>query len=502
MTTNELTAIRIRGLTKSFPGVAALRGVDLDLYRGEVHGLVGENGAGKSTLIKHLTGLYTPDSGSIELFGRPLGNADARTLQRAGIGVIYQERAILPELTAAANVFLGKPKTWGPFLDHRATTERFRELADRLGVALDPDARAGSLSVAGQQLLEIMRALEAEHRILIMDEPATSLGEAERERLYGIVAGLRQQGLSIVFISHDLDDVLRLCDRVSVMRDGALVATKPVADWSKTSMVAAMLGNVDFNQSIARSPPTAAEELRVEALSILGVIADVTFAVRSGEIFGLVGLVGAGRTEILRVLAGIDRPFAGRLFLRGREVPWPRGVAAAIGYGIALTPEDRKSQGIILGLSGAANVTLSNLASVSSGGIVSDTRLRREAAKAMAALAFDTARLGEPAGNLSGGNQQKLVIGKWLHRKPRILLLDEPTQGIDVGAKAEIYKVVSELANQGMTVILVSSEFEEIVTVCDRVLVLGGGRGLGVLEREKLSIQTIFDRLFHSGIAA
>jgi ABC-type sugar transport system ATPase subunit len=267
-------------------------------------------------------------------------------------------------------------------------------------------------------------------------------------------------------------------------------------------MVAAMLGNVDFNQSIARSPPTAAEELRVEALSIPGVIADVSFAVRSGEIFGLAGLVGAGRTEILRVLAGIDRPFAGRLFLRGREVPWPRGVAAAIGYGIALTPEDRKSQGIILGLSGAANVTLSNLASVSSGGIVSDTRLRREAAKAMAALAFDTARLGEPAGNLSGGNQQKLVIGKWLHRKPRILLLDEPTQGIDVGAKAEIYKVVSELANQGMTVILVSSEFEEIVTVCDRVLVLGGGRGLGVLEREKLSIQTIFDRLFHSGIAA
>ena len=212
--------------------------------------------------------------------------------------------------------------------------------------------------------------------------------------------------------------------------------------------------------------------------------------------------MGAGRTEILRVLAGIDRPSAGRLFVRGREIAWPRNVAAALGCGIALTPEDRKSQGLVLGLSGAANVTLSSLGAVSTGGIVSDRRLRREAAEAMAPLAFDTARLADPAGNLSGGNQQKLVIGKWLHRRPKILLLDEPTQGIDVGAKAEIYKVVSELANRGMAVILVSSEFEEIVGICDRVLVLGGGRSLGVLEREQLSIKAIFDRLFHAELAA
>jgi ribose transport system ATP-binding protein len=501
MTTTNPPAIRIRGLTKSFPGVAALRGVDLDIYQSEVHGLVGENGAGKSTLIKHLTGLYAADSGSIQLFGRALENAHARTLQHASIGVIYQERAILPELTAAANVFLGKQKTWGPFLDHRATVRRFRELADRLGVALDPNARAGSLSVAGQQLLEIMRALEAEHRILIMDEPATSL-EAEREKLYGIVDGLRRQGLCIIFISHDLDDVLRLCDRVSVMRDGALVATRPAADWDKATLVAAMLGDVDLNQSITRGPPGADEQMRVDGLSIPGVVSDVSFAVRSGEIFGLAGLVGAGRTEILRVLAGIDRAFAGRLFVRGREIPWPRSVAAALSYGIALTPEDRKSQGIILRLSGAENVALADLGSVSTHGILSDRRLRREAAESMSALAFDTARLGDPAGNLSGGNQQKLVIGKWLHRKPRILLLDEPTQGIDVGAKAEIYKLVSELANHGMAVILVSSEFEEIVNICDRVLVLGGGRSLGVLERQQLSIKAIFDRLFHSDIAA
>jgi ABC-type sugar transport system ATPase subunit len=495
-------AIRIRGLTRSFGGVSALRGIDLDVHSAEVHGLVGENGAGKSTLIKHLTGVYAADSGSIELFGRPLEKADARALQKAGVGVIYQERAILPDLTAAANVFLGRQKTWGPFLDRRATLRRFRELASRLGVTLDPDARAGSLSVAGKQVLEIMRAIEADHRILIMDEPATSLGASERERLHDIVDTLRQQGLCIIFISHDLDEVLQLCDRVSVMRDGALVETRAAADWNKAAVVAAMLGDVDFKRSITRSPPGSDELLRVEGLSISGVVSNISFVLRSGEIFGLAGLAGSGRTEILRSLAGVDRPSEGRLFMRGQEVRWPRTVAAALAYGIALTPEDRKGQGIILGLSGAANVTLSNLELVSTAGIVSDRRIRREAAQAMEALAFDTTRLGAPAGTLSGGNQQKLVIGKWLKCMPKILLLDEPTQGIDVGAKAEIYKVVSGLANEGMGVILVSSEFEEIVDVCDRVLLLGDGRSLGMLDREDLSIKRIFDRLFNTGVAA
>ena len=501
MKTDKSPAIRIRGLTKSFPGVAALQSVDLDVYRGEIHGLVGENGAGKSTLIKHLTGFYTPDDGLIELFGQPLEN-DGRALQQAGVGVMYQERSVLPELTAAANVFLGKQKTWGPFINPRATTKRFRELTDRLGVRLDPDARAGSLSVAGQQLLEIMRALEAQHRILIMDEPATSLGEAERERLYGIIDGLRRQKLSVIFISHDLDDVLRLCDRVSVMRDGALVVTRPATDWNKSSLIAAMLGDVDLNQKINRSPPGTDAVLQIENLSIPPLISNVSFTLRSGEIFGIAGLVGAGRTEILRALAGIDRPFAGQMFLRGREVAWPRSVAAALTHGIALAPEDRKTQGIVLGLSGAANVVLSNLETVSVCGLVSNRRLQRKSVEAMAALAFDTTRLEEPAGNLSGGNQQKLVIGKWLNCRPKILLLDEPTQGIDVGAKAEIYKVVSELANNGMAVILVSAEFEEIVGICDRVLVVGGGRSLGILERGQLSIGAIFDRLFHSNLAA
>jgi ABC-type sugar transport system ATPase subunit len=495
-------AIRIRALAKSFGGVTALRGVNLDVHSAEVHGLVGENGAGKSTLIKHLTGVYVADTGSIELFGRPLEKTGTRALQKAGVGVIYQERAILPDLTAAANVFLGKQKTWGPFLDRRATLRRFRELTNRLGVTLDPDARAGSLSVAGKQILEIMRAIEAEHRILIMDEPATSLGAAERQRLHEIVDTLRREGLCIIFISHDLDEVLKLCDRVSVMRDGALVATRSAHEWSKATLVAAMLGDVDFKRSASRSPPRATELLRVEGLSISGTVSNISFALRSGEIFGLAGLAGAGRTEVLRALAGVDHPSAGRLFVQGREVRWPRTVAAALNYGIVLTPEDRKGQGIILGLSGGANVMLPNLASVSTAGVVSDLRLQIEAERAMGVLAFDTTRLSAPASTLSGGNQQKLVIGKWLNCKPKILLLDEPTQGIDVGAKAEIYKVVSGLANQGLGVILVSSEFEELVDVCDRVLLLGDGRSLGVLDREALSIKRIFDRLFYTGALA
>jgi rhamnose transport system ATP-binding protein len=290
---------------------------------------------------------------------------------------------------------------------------------------------------------------------------------------------------------------------VSVMRDGALVATRATAAWSKSTLVASMLGDVDLKRTTTmRKLPGADEVLRVESLTIPGTVSDVSFALRAGEILGLAGLVGAGRTEILRALAGIDRPSAGRLFLRGQEVVWPRTVAKALGYGIALSPEDRKSQGIILELSGAANVVLPNLRSVSTAGIVSDLRLRREAASAIEGLAFDATRLGDPAGTLSGGNQQKLVIGKWLHRKPDILLLDEPTQGIDVGAKAEIYSVVCRLANEGMAVILVSSEFEEIVDVCDRVVLLGHGRSLGTLDRDDLSIKLIIDRLFHAGIAA
>src|SRR4051794_1865293 len=339
-------ALRLVGLHKSFPGVLALRGVDFDVRTNEVHGLVGENGAGKSTLVKIITGAYPADAGTVEAFGRELDAADPRAHQRAGIAAIYQELTIVTAMTAVANVFLGIPHRRGPFVARSATRRAFRELSIRLGVQLDPDAIAGSLSVASQQMLEIMRALAARHRILIMDEPTSSLGPAEREHLYRIVENLRADGVAVVYISHDLDEVLALCDRVSVMRDGELIATRPVANWTKESLVTAMLGHV-----LLKPPPRARtireeEALRVEGLTIPGVVADVSFSLRRGEILGLAGLVGSGRTELLRALAGADGRTVGRLFVGGRERRWPKTVRSALELGIALAPEDRKSEGL------------------------------------------------------------------------------------------------------------------------------------------------------------
>jgi ABC-type sugar transport system ATPase subunit len=493
--------VRLHGVSKYFPGVAALRRMTLDFHAGEVHGLVGENGAGKSTLIKIIAGAYRPDQGHIEIFGRTVSDADPRAHQQAGVGIIYQERAIVPDLSAAANVFLRRPISWGPFISKRATRKRFNELAQSLGAKISPHSVAGSLSVANQQLLEIMRALEADHRILILDEPTTSLGKPERQKLYAIVEGLRGQGLTVIFISHDLDEVLKLCDRVTVMRDGELVATKPVRKWTKQTLVAAMLGGADLSRTTTRKAPADTPALAVKNLIIPGLLDGVSFALRKGEILGIAGLVGSGRTEILRVLAGADRGAEGQIEVAGRERSWPRSVTQALSYGIALAPEDRRGQGLVLGLSAANNVTLTNLSAVSAGGIVNGRRRIEVAAATMRELAFDLGRLEAPAETLSGGNQQKLVIGKWLFRRPDVLLLDEPTQGIDVGAKAELFNVITELANRGMAIIFVSSEFEEVIDIADRILVVGHGRVLAVLDRAEASVKRILDLLFRLEVA-
>jgi rhamnose transport system ATP-binding protein len=494
--------VRLHGISKYFPGVVALRGVSLDFNAGEVHGLVGENGAGKSTLIKIIAGAYRPDQGKLELLGRSIADADPRTHQEAGVGVIYQERSIVPELSAAANVFLGRTMNWGPFISGSATRRRFKELADRLGAEVDPNVIAGSLSVANQQLLEIMRALEADHRILILDEPTTALGAPERQRLYAVVNELRRRGLAIVYISHDLDEILHLCNRVTVMRDGERVATKPVGEWTKQTLVDAMLGGVELRRSVARKSPAVAPALAVKEMAIPGIVEGISFTLHEGEILGIAGLIGSGRTEILRALAGIDRGVEGQIELAGRARPWPRGVTQALDYGIALAPEDRRRQGLVLGLSAADNVTLTNLAAITKGGIVSARRRVEHAAAVMRDLAFDVDRLKAPVETLSGGNQQKLVIGKWLYRRPTVLLLDEPTQGIDVGAKAEIFNVIAELANRGTAIIFVSSEFEEVVDISDRILVIGGGRALALLDQANASVKRILDLLFKIEAAA
>ena len=485
----------VRGLSKTFPGVRALKDVDFELRPGEIHGLVGQNGAGKSTLIKILTGAYEADSGTVEIFGHRLGHGP-RAQARAGIAAIYQELTIVPEMSAAANVFLGRPLRRGPFLDTRAMERRFRALCAEFDVSIAPGARAGSLSVANQQMLEIMRALEAEHRILIMDEPTASLGPHEREKLYETVRRLRDGGTAIIYITHDLDEVLMLCDRVSVMRDGALVASDAAVGWTKETLVGAMLG-VAVARAQPREPNEGVEEvLRVEGLSVPGLVHDVSFGLRKGEILGIAGLVGAGRTEILRSLAGCQPGASGRLYLDGAARPLPPNVRAALALGIALAPEDRKVEGLVLSQSGHVNVTLTDLGKVARGPFLRFDKRRREAEAIARSLAFDPARLGAPTRTLSGGNQQKLVVGKWLHRPPRVLLMDEPTRGIDVGAKAEMFAVMRRLAREGMSVILVSSEIEEVLDNADRVLVLAKGRQRALLPRAEATLARVLKLIF------
>ena len=489
-------AIRVERVSKSFPGVHALKGVDFALHEGEVHGLVGENGAGKSTLIKVLTGAYTADAGSIEIFGDAVDQHGPRAQQRAGVVAIYQELTVVADMSATSNMFLGRPMRRGGMVRRGAMEQRFRELAARLGVHIQPGARAGDLSVANQQMLEIMRALQADHRILIMDEPTASLGPNERERLYETVGRLRDERTSVIYISHDLDEVLRLCDRISVMRDGELVATADVATWDKEKLINTMLG-AELRAPPARRRASDGDEfLRVESVSVPGKLQNISFVLHTGEIFGIAGLVGSGRTELLRALAGTEPGATGTLTIDDRTQPLPRTVGRALALGIALAPEDRKGQGLVLSQSGFVNVTMTDMRGLAPGTIVRSGR-RKSAAEAIAtSLAFDPRRLGAPTETLSGGNQQKLVVGKWLHRRPRVLLMDEPTRGIDVGAKGEMFAVMRRLADEGMAIIMVSSELEEVVELADRVMVLAKGRQAAILERADLSLERVLAMTF------
>ncbi len=489
-------AIRVRNVSKGFPGVQALRGVNFELLTGEVHGLVGANGAGKSTFIRMLSGASTPDSGEIEVRGVPLSFDDPRHQRQAGIAAIYQELTIIPEMTALSNAFLGEvPSRWG-FSDHGRMRRRFKELTDWMGLSLSPDVKAGTLSVANQQMLEIMRAVQADRGVLIMDEPTAPLGPFERARLYDLIDRLKARHVSIIFISHDLDEVLRLCGRVSVMRDGQLVATRPASAWTKDSLVQAMLGDVQITHDAKRVPAHAKSLLEVANLTVPGRAAEIGFTLHAGEILGIAGLVGAGRTEVLRAIAGAEPLSTGRMRLDGADVAWPDSVRTSIRRGIVLAPEDRKRQGLVLSRSSLSNLLLADLASVARGPII-DAGLRRRAGESLARrLGFNPARLDADALVLSGGNQQKLVLGKWLHRRPRVLLLDEPTRGIDLGAKQEIFHTIRRLSDEGMGVILVSSDLDEVVEHADRILVMARGRQIALLEGLDATEERILNLIF------
>ena len=475
----------MRGIGKSFPGVRALRDVDFDVANGEVHALVGENGAGKSTLMKILAGAHTADQGEIRLDDRVVRFAGPQDALAAGIVTIYQELNLVPALSVAENIFLGDEPMLGrsAAIDWSAAHRRSAELLARVGIVLDTRRPVGSLGVGQQQLVEVAKALHRTPRAIVMDEPTASLGLAEIDELFRVIRELRARGVSIVYISHRLDEIFAICDRVTVMRDGTVVDTRTVAESDVTSLVRMMVGRTLERALRATNPHVErAELLRVSGLTRRGVFEDVSFTVARGEIYGLGGVVGAGRTEVARAIFGADRIDAGEIALEGRTVriASPRD---AVRNGIAMLTEDRKAEGLVLGLPVRENVALAVLDRIGRAfGYVPLTRERTLARSFISSLRIRTPDGEQLAVNLSGGNQQKVVLAKWLAVKPKLLIFDEPTRGVDVGAKAEIYALIRELVGEGMAVIVISSELPELLSLSDRIGVLKRGRIVAELD--------------------
>jgi ribose transport system ATP-binding protein len=471
--------LRVRGLRKAFPGVLALDGVDFGLRPGEVHVLLGENGAGKSTLIKTLSGAHRPDAGTMEMDGREVEIRTAQDAERLGIATIYQEFNLVPEMTVAENLFLGRqPRRFG-LLDRRAMNAAARDLLAKVGVRADPDDRMAGLGIARSQMVEIAKALSLDARVLIMDEPTAVLTTGEVDRLFGIVARLREQGVAVVFITHHLEEIPRIGDRVTVLRDGRSVAEVP-ADTPRDELVRLMVGRSIGQQYPRERTEAGPPLLQVKGLTRDGVFEDVSFEVRAGEVVGLAGLVGAGRTEVARAIFGADRPDRGEVIVDGRSLP-PGDVHAAMEAGVGLVPEDRKGQGLVLGADVQENLGLVTLGRFSRGGLVDRAGQRKDAGEIAGRLNVRMSGLRQEVRTLSGGNQQKVVIGKWLLADAKVLVLDEPTRGIDVGAKVEIYELINTLTASGHAVLMISSDLPEVLGMSDRVLVMARGRLAGEL---------------------
>jgi ribose transport system ATP-binding protein len=476
MTDPVKPVLALRGIRKTYPGVIALDGVDLELWAGEVHVLLGENGAGKSTLMKVISGAVARDSGEILFDGVPVDVSSPRQAQARGIAIIYQEFNLVPHLSAAENIFLGREPALAPGVIDQRTLVRDaqRQLAD-LGVAIDARAIVSRLSVAQQQMVEVAKALSLQARVLIMDEPTSALTEQEIKELFAAIRRLRERGVAIVYISHRMEELFTLGDRVTVLRDGRHVATRRIRDTNMAELVRWMVGRELKDQFPKQRAAIGEEVLRVEHLSRAGVLRDVNFSLRRGEVVGLAGLMGSGRTELARAVFGADAIDEGRIFVRGEEkrIASPR---AAIDLGIGLLTEDRKRQGLVLVRSVQENVCLPSVSRWSRAGLV---QTRREVAATFARIAelrIKTPSAQQRVQNLSGGNQQKVVLAKWLCTEAEILIFDEPTRGIDVGAKVEIYQLMNQLAARGAAILMISSELPEILGMSDRILVMHAGR--------------------------
>jgi rhamnose transport system ATP-binding protein len=481
---NEDVLLRVTDVTKSYAGVQALKGGSLELRAGEVHALIGENGAGKSTLIKIITGAVVPDGGEIKLNGQAITNNSPRLAKSLGLIAIYQQPALFPELTVAENIALGFEEggPWGR-INWKDRHQRAAELLAQVGAKIDTNASAGDLTMPQQQLVEIARALGADAKVLILDEPTASLSEEDAQNLFRVIRELRSRGVGMIYISHRLEELPVIADRVTVLRDGRTIDTRSLADVDRHELIQLMVG-----RELSAVFPKKTVELGETVLELRGLgcsasgINNVDLSVRAGEIVGLAGLVGAGRTELARIIFGLTPADEGEVLLRGRSLKI-KNPAQAIEYGIAYLPEDRRRHGVILDLAISANITLASLDQLSRFGALNFQREKEIAANYTRRLGIKTPAIFSPVATLSGGNQQKVALSRWLVTNPSVLILDEPTQGIDVGAKSEIHALMNELAAQGTAILMISSELPEILGMSDRAAVMYGGTIAGVLDR-------------------
>ena len=493
--------LSVRSVSKSYGGAHALRGVSLSIFPGQVHGLVGANGAGKSTLIRILAGLTQPDGGDILVDGRVVVADSPHVAAKLGMSFIHQELAFVPGMTVLENIVLGMPKkTRLGVVDWEAIAKDVSPIAARVGVKAALDTNAKGLPAAENWLINITRALVLKARLIVMDEPTAALSAAEAERLFSIIQDLRRSGVAVLYVSHRLDEILELCRHVTVFRDGRSVAELAGADITRQAIVEAIVGG-------AVDPPAQPTRARVHepVLSVRALVRaprvkGVSFDLRKGEVLGLGGLVGAGRTELARLLFGADRPEEGSMTLEGKRYA-PRGPADAVKAGVGLVPEERRVEGLILSKSLAFNLSLANLRSIifhPALPFVSGSRRKNLAERAIRDLAIGTTSAETPVGRLSGGNQQKVVIARWLASRPKVLILDEPTRGVDVGARAEIHRLIRNLAREGMAVLVISSEPEELPDLCDRALIMAEGRIVGELAGEALTRERIIGASYAS----
>jgi ribose transport system ATP-binding protein len=477
-----IPVLEMQGITKRFQGVSALENVNLTIYPGEVHALMGENGAGKSTLMKILAGAYTADEGEIRINGKPIKITDPASARQAGINLIYQELNVAPNLTVTENMFMGSELKKGQFLDRQAMQTEAQQVLKSLGATFKANTIVGNLAIAEQQQVEIARALKDKSRILVMDEPTAALSDRETERLFEVIRKLRADGIAIIYISHRMEEIYALADRISVLRDGQYIGSLTRAEISPQRLVQMMVGRSmqNFYEHQRRTNPGAVV-LEIKNISDGRKVQPVSFQLHAGEILGLAGLVGAGRTEVSRLIFGADPKASGEVWLNGKKLKI-NSPGDAIAAGIGYVPEDRKDQGLFLEMSSRKNIGLNRLQQDAKGGLVNWGSVNNIAKQAVEDFNIRLANLEIRAVDLSGGNQQKLLLARWLAIKPTVLMLDEPTRGVDIGAKSEIYRIISDLAAQGVSILMVSSELPEVIGMSDRVLVMREGQLVGELN--------------------